>query len=111
VTTTTRDKLARLSRYGTAYEVTATHQQHASILIGYTPRKSFAGLYDAFRQHGKHFGDLTGSETAERDRMMIVFDSGWIIRFSGRTERDAISNGERPFIRDLTALDYDPNQI
>lgn len=98
-------KLTALSRRQTAYEVTAAHADYPHILIGYTPRKSFAGLVDAVRNSGGKFFDITGCDEWVREGQKIVFANGWAIRF-GRTQRQAIINGEcRHRISELTSLE------
>lgn len=98
-------KLERLQNRPTRYEVTATHRDYPSMLLGYTPRKTRPGLVDVLLQHSDKFVELTGTHSVEKDRKTFVTDTGWIIQFSGRTQRDAYCNGERPFIETLEKLD------
>lgn len=104
-------KLARIQGRFTKYEVILTHKNYTSILLRYTGRKSRRGLIDAFDQCLSEVARLTGCKTAECVGDKIVTDNHWIVRFSGRTQRQAIINGERPFIADVESLDYDPNFV
>lgn len=104
-TTELQAKLERLKNRATRYEVTATHRDYPSMLLGYTARKSGNGLLAIVRQHSGKFIELTGSESLDKDGKTFVTDSGWIVQFSGRTQRDAYCNGERPFIETLTHVD------
>ena len=89
------EKLERLRNYGTRYEIAAINGVQR-IRIAYTSRHSRQGLLAAVRRNGPEVVKLTGSE-------MITFgqraaDGGisgdWHIGFTGRTQRDAICNGE-----------------
>ena len=105
---TTAEKLARITRYATKYEVIAEHPEYRSILLGYTGRKSFQGLLVAARQHGEQLVDLLGLTTdhrADRQGSTLLLGNGWSIRFSGRTQREAYTEGERPFVANMDNLE------
>ena len=105
---TVQEQLARLHRRATKYEVILVHRDHPSILVLYTGRKSKQGLLDALRRHGEHVVKLIGlsEECRVQGRSQeLHFDNGWICKFSGRTQREAIVNGERPFCLDLEEIE------
>ena len=92
---TTTQKLERLKNRSTAYELVATDGDR-SVLICYTARKSFAGILQATLDRGDLLSDATGAIdiTWNKASKSIVTDNGWQIKLSGRTQRDAICNGE-----------------
>lgn len=102
-------KLARIANRSTRYEIIAFHAtDYRSILIGYTGRKSFSGMLAMLRQNGPKFVSLTGmtdDTTNKRERGALHFSNGWTVRFSGRTQRDAYIDGERPFIGSIESLE------
>lgn len=104
----TMARLERIARYGTRYEITATKAGEATLLIGYTPRLSRPGLIDMLRRVGP---EVVG-RLAIGDKDRIAFGTkprpwaetaGWRIAFSGRTQREAIINGEHPFVAERAA--------
>jgi hypothetical protein len=101
-------KLARLHNYRTRYEVEAvsTADPSQKYLVGYTSQKSRYGLLSACRRVGPELiAALRLSETAElvpSKRAADGFALGsWQVRFSGRTQRDAIWSGELVFVADV----------
>lgn len=101
-------QLERLKHYGTRYEVTLTNGR-TTYLLGYTSRRSRQGLLDVLR--------LRGSDVVEKTSMpenaiisfvhwnTIGFDLGfdsWHVRFTGRTQREAIVSGEHDYIGHMT---------
>ena len=110
---TTAEKLARIKNYHTRYEIILAHANYPSILVAYTSRKSFHGLLAAVRERGPKIVALLGvtdEHKATRERTTLHLGNGWLVRFSGRTQRDAILNGERPFVGTIEKLDFDPSQ-
>jgi len=98
-------KLTRLQNRATRYEVTATHMSYPSILIGYTPLKSRSGLLVVLAPLADDILNLTGCDQIRLERKCLVNSTGWTFRFSGRTQRDAYVNGERPFIKAIQSLE------
>lgn len=105
---TTLEKLERLHNYPTRYELIA-EKGDARILIGYTMHQSRHGLLSLCRQNGEKLVSFMGLD----DKAEIVFlkpaklgatMGGWSVKFSGRTQRDAISNGELAFIGNLVNI-------
>ena len=96
-------KLDRLKHYATRYEIEICQGAKPRLLVCYTPRKSLAGLINAAQDRWKHICAAIGAtEEAKAHRikkaMAYQFENGAIIRFSGRTQRDAIMSGELEFI-------------
>jgi hypothetical protein len=89
-------KLTRLQNRATLYELAAIHPDGRRILIAYCGRRSRHGLLDACRGHAAALVALTGDKTigfAPRAAGGATMGD-WSIRFTGRTERDAIMEGE-----------------
>jgi hypothetical protein len=97
-------KLARLKNYSTRYEITA-ERDGVRILIGYMSRRGRAGILSMVRANADKFLEFfecgasmwTWGKRAS-DGATI---NGWMINFSGRTQRDAYTQGELPFFCDL----------
>ena len=87
----------------TRYEITATHQDGRTWLVGYTPRYSRAGLLNAMRKVGADLvdrlaiGDSDTMAWGTKPRPYCM-TSGWLIAFSGRTQLDARMQGPHRFI-------------
>ena len=102
---TQKRKLAALQNYATRYETVVTHADGTRHLLGYTPRKSTAGLVDVVHKHGPRLSGVLGlaadanMKAAGKHEMHI--DGGHKVHFSGRTQRDAILEGEHPHILDV----------
>ena len=95
-------KLERIKRYATRYELIAERGE-TRILILYTSQRSRPGLLVACRQRGPDVVALCCPSGEE----LITFGENWAdgatigewrIRFSGRTQREAIIAGELPWI-------------
>jgi hypothetical protein len=97
-------KLAKLHSYGTRYEVEVEHPNGARKLVAYTPRRTGTGLVSAVTAHGERIvsflgiGDTASMSWKGKGRDAMGVDGGGVIRFSGRTQREAIIEGELPFI-------------
>lgn len=87
----------------TRYEITASRPGQPTWLVGYSPRLSRAGLVGAMRRVGDAIldrlavGDTDEITLVTRPRPHALL-SGWVIGFSGRTQRDARQASEYPFI-------------
>ena len=88
-----------LENQPTRYEITASKNGHTA-LVGYTPRKSRDGLLAMVRKNGARFAAFTGDDN-------LLFGAhaadggvsgGWVIQFTGRTQREALSEGQHPFL-------------
>ena len=86
-------------------EDVATHADGRKVLIRYTSRKGRRGLYDALTQ-GEPAKLCAFLGADHIDFAKKASDGGkmgeWTVRFSGRTQRDAIIGGELPFYLDAT---------
>jgi len=95
-------KLKSLTSNRTLYEIEMATPSGFKYLIAYASRRSFRGLLDVVRQRGTVILRVLGlpeDTRVERDWAgALRFPDGTIIRFSGRTQRDAIMFGELPFI-------------
>ena len=93
--------LERLRFAPTRYEIEMVAPSGARHLIAYTPRRNFRGLLDAVRQRGAAIIRRAGmpeDARGERAGASLRFADGTVIRFSGRTQRDAIMGGELPYV-------------
>ena len=98
---TTTEKLERLRNRGTQYELSCTMPNGTTCLVGYS-RPSKMGILSMIRKNGKAWA----ARISENDR--IEFDSDgrsakvgpFDIRFSGRTQREAICAGELPWFEE-----------
>lgn len=100
-------RLQALHRRPTRYELVAESPSGERTLLGYSVRRTRAVMLGLAQEHGKELvalmelGDDTGIQF-ERDPtpaapVMMVANS-WRIRYTGRTERCAIIEGELPHI-------------
>lgn len=109
----TQNQIARLSAlrlYGTKYELILTNG-HARYLVAYC-RKTGPGLRAALRRQitGQttrldFIAELTGT-AADAWRMTGPHSAqagAWVLQFSGRTEREAITMGELPRVSQCLA--------
>ena len=96
---TQSEKLERIALYRTAYELIATDGTQR-VLVCYCESKSRQTIFKVARKHGEKLVKLCSSETihfAKRSSDGATIGA-WTIRFSGRTQREAIMEGELPFI-------------
>jgi len=96
---TLQEKLARIKNYSTRYELVAIHSDGRKVLVGYTPRRGRSGLYDMLATNGPAWVKFSGAENVTFGKRVAdgAISGDWSINFSGRTQRDAICNGELPF--------------
>lgn len=95
--TVMQQKLMKLKNYATRYEIVA-RRGNDSLLVGYTGRRSRRGLIGMICQQREYVVAKMGEEFCiEGDAARV---GGWSISFSGRTQRDAIVEGELAFIGD-----------
>ena len=92
-----QDRLAHLRNRATRYEITAKGPD-GEFLVGYTARKTRRGMLEVMRMyHGNliHLCDTNEMTVPSHFKAKDGIVMGdWTIKFSGRTQRDAISNGE-----------------
>ena len=92
-------RLARLTNRGTYYELAAILGDQRR-LVAYTQRRSRSGMLAACRNRAVLLIALTGAENLQFGKRTVdgATMGDWQIRFTGRTERDAIMEGELPYI-------------
>lgn len=100
---TTQEKLQRIQNRTTQYELIAIKGE-TRILIGYCA-KTRPGLLGMCRKNGQAVVDLccpTGAENLMFGKKAAAGATigEWVVRFTGRTQRDAILEGELPFVVD-----------
>jgi len=98
----TAPELLRAMRgHSTAYELAAIHPDGRRVLVRYTFRRSRAKLYECACRFADELKMLCGTaEIRFDDKASNGATMGeWAIRWTGRTERDALHGGELPFIR------------
>ena len=100
---TTQEKLAQLHNRTTRYEIVCHSPTGERWLIGYTARPGKPGMMNSTRAIGESVVALTGVTDQDkakfsggRTRARLDLGNGWAIAFSGRTQRDAIIEGELP---------------
>ena len=103
---TTLERLERLQGGPTRYELIAECGEQR-ILIKYCMRRSRSTLFSAIQKHGPALIALTGMTDDAYVEFLKPASKGakigdWSIRFSGRTQREAIST-PLPWIGDKVA--------
>jgi hypothetical protein len=95
-------KLRQLRGCYTRYEVEIALPDGRKMLICYTSQKTLVRLREVIREWwtpiARAAGLLLEEPRGMRDKKAYVFEDGSIIRYSGRTQRDAIAMGELPYI-------------
>jgi hypothetical protein len=96
-------RLEQLRNYRTRYEVELALPSGARLLLGYTARKSMAGVIALIRARWdclERIAKITNDTRVYRARIGtgVSFENGAQIRLTGFTERDAIMRGELPRI-------------
>ncbi len=107
---TATEKLQRLHRGPTRYELIA-ERGDTRVLIAYSMRTGRHALLTACQKHGPKLIEFMN---VDHDSLLMFLkpaslgaeigpaDNPWKIRFSGRTQREAVSS-ELPFIGDLAS--------
>lgn len=97
--TALQQRLKSLKYHATKYEIVATHKDGRKVLVGYTPRKGRQGLWAMVAKNATAWIAFSGegSLTFAKRAADGATAGDWNINFSGRTQRDAIINGELPF--------------
>jgi hypothetical protein len=100
---TTMEKLKRLHRGPTRYELIAECGENR-VLIAYSMRTGRHSLLTACQKHGQALIAMIGMDDNARIEFLKPASRGakigdWSIRFSGRTQREAIQS-ELPWIGD-----------
>ena len=100
---TTQEKLAALRNYGTKYEIALKLLSDGrEFRVCYSGRKSRSGLLSAVQAAGPDILRVTSMpDDARMEWKDGAMKLGTVatIRFTGRTQRDAICSGELPRVR------------
>src|SRR5438046_605937 len=90
-------RLARLARYPTAYELAINTIDGRKLLIAYSQRRTTQCLLANMRAHRETLCRLIDDCQGDLNRTGPAYVAPtWRIGFTGRTERQAISEGELP---------------
>lgn len=89
------DRLERLRHQTTRYELVMRHTKTGEKRrVCYTARRNRRGLFDAMRSNGEALVRITGAQEFTFGTGSTATIGDWSVSFSGRTQREAISNGE-----------------
>lgn len=98
-------RLGWLRHHATRYELAAVHPDGRKILIAYTRQKSRNGIWNAVTEDHRmqKIIALVGAADCEflKPATAGLQMSEWTIKFTGRTQRDALLSGELAFVLDL----------
>src|SRR3990167_3909294 len=84
----------------TLYELAVWHADGRKYLIAYTNRRVRDALFNAVCNRAEHMRRITGEASitfAKRAQDGATMGE-WKVNWTGRTQRDACSHGELPFI-------------
>jgi hypothetical protein len=93
MTTSQTEKLESLRNFGTRYELVLERGAERFRLC-YTGRKNRRGMIDAIFRLGAELGAFTGQKEVRFGKGATAQLGDWAVRFSGRTQREAIIAGE-----------------
>ena len=97
-----KERLARLHNRRTCYELALISPDGQRFLACYTDRRTRRMLYHAATERWgiSARARVTVADWKWCDRALdgIYTDSGWRLAWTGRTEREAINNGELPYV-------------
>ena len=105
-TQTTIERLSLLRNYATRYEAICVSADARRALVAYSGRHSFQGLVAAVRRNGAAVAAFLGlDDTAimSRKGARLAFSNGAMIEWSDRTQRQAIMEGELPWVGAIVA--------
>lgn len=100
-TKTLSDRLAALKNYATRYEVAATHPDGRRLLVVYTPRKSRRGILAFNPNTARALVAVCGADSFTKGKGGAILIGEWTVDFTGRTQREALTVGELPFVQDV----------
>lgn len=93
MTTNQIEKLDNLKNRATRYEL-VLERGAERLRLCYTARKNRRGLIDAIFRLGAELGAFTGQKEVRFGQGATAQLGDWAVRFSGRTQREAIQAGE-----------------
>lgn len=99
-------RVARLHNRHTLYEAEIIRPDGTKALLAYCGRRSKQGLIEALDKRAPHALRFLGAPRharVERERGSpdVKIEGGGMIRFSGRTQREAIIEGELQYVGDV----------
>lgn len=108
MTATKQEALAALHNRATRYELAAIKGEQR-LLVSYTAQRSRQGMLHACRNRAEH---IIRVAQVSPDTLLMFQRIGtgqgykalmgdWAIQFTGRTQREAIMNGELPWIAEV----------
>lgn len=86
-------KLEAIKNRATRYEL-ILERGAERLRLCYTSRKNRRGMIDAIFRNGKELGSFSGSQEVRFGNGATAQLGDWAVRFSGRTQREAIQAGE-----------------
>lgn len=97
-----RRRLHALRNRRALYELALTHPDGRRVLLAYTDGKSRTAVLKAIRRRGPAVVSLTGSESVTFARKAAdgATIGEWSVNHTGRTEREAITDGPLPYVGD-----------
>ena len=70
-------------------------------LLAYIPRRTRRALFRAVCSRGEAFARFTGADrVTNAEDLGLATATGWRVRWSGRTMRDARNEGELPYFKE-----------
>ena len=101
---TPQEYLNKIHGRPTLYELAAIKGEQ-SILVAYCGNRTRRMILRACRERAEALVALTGDKSIGFSRRAAegATMGEWSIRFTGRTQRDAISAGELPYVKDSVA--------
>ena len=70
-------------------------------LLAYIPRRTRRALFKAVCSRGEAFARFTGADrVTNAENLGLATATGWRVRWSGRTMRDARNEGELPYFKE-----------
>ena len=94
-------KLTRIKNYHTRYEAIITDGT-ITYLLAYICGKSFSNLYRATANRVAEVNKVTNAETWIQNRKLTA--GTFEIKYSGRTQREAILDGEYPYVGSVAGI-------
>lgn len=98
---TKTQQLEALRNYSTRYEI-AVKKNGLEFLLAYSPQRSRRGIETAIRNRAEAFIKVTGATEFNFGKKAQdgATANGWTVNWTGRTQREAIIEGERTYIGD-----------
>jgi hypothetical protein len=105
---TTTEKLERLKNRSSAFELMAVNDEMLKVLVGYTPQRSKIGMLKMIQKNGENWAPrLTGIEInfiKNGNKGPTARMGQFTVFFTGRTQREALLEGELPWFEDILPI-------